>query len=84
MTKSVVTAQYAALRRWLVQARRGAGLSQAEFARRLSRPQALVSKYESGERRIDVVELLAIAEAIGTETVGCIQVLVRASRTSKR
>ncbi len=32
---------------------------------RETRPQSFVSKYESGERRLDVVELLEVAEAIG-------------------
>ena len=32
---------------------------------RLNRPQSFVAKYETGERRIDVVEFLEIAEAVG-------------------
>lgn len=39
------------------QAREDAKLTQAEVARRLSRPQSFVSKCESGERRVDFVEL---------------------------
>lgn len=46
--------------------RRGAGLTQVEVARRLDVPQSFVSKYESGERRLDVIELRHVAEAIGT------------------
>ncbi len=42
-------------------AREAAGLTQAEAAQALGRPQSFVSKCESGERRIDVVELLAFA-----------------------
>jgi transcriptional regulator with XRE-family HTH domain len=38
-----------------------AGLTQAEVARRLSRPQSFVSKSESGERRIDFIELIYLA-----------------------
>lgn len=41
----------------LKQAREDARLTQAEVARRLSRPQSFVSKSESGERRVDFVEL---------------------------
>ena len=51
-------------RRFLVQlraARERAGLTQAEVARRLRRPQSFVSKCEAGERRVDVVELAAFA-----------------------
>jgi transcriptional regulator with XRE-family HTH domain len=41
------------------------GLSQEEVARRLRRPQSFVSKYENGERRLDIIELIEVAEAIG-------------------
>lgn len=42
-------------------AREGAGLTQVEVAKRLRVPQSFVSKCESGERRVDVVELGAFA-----------------------
>ncbi len=42
-------------------ARTRAGLGQAEVARRLKKPQSYVSKCESGERRVDFVELQAFA-----------------------
>jgi len=46
----------------LKQARLNAGLTQAEVAKLLSRPQSFVSKSESGERRVDFVELLHLAK----------------------
>jgi transcriptional regulator with XRE-family HTH domain len=49
----------------LVQARSDAGLSQVDLAARLNRPQSYVSKYESGERRLDLIEFIEVAEAIG-------------------
>jgi transcriptional regulator with XRE-family HTH domain len=45
----------------LREARRQAGLTQAEVAQKLGKPQSFVSKCESGERRVDVVELLAFS-----------------------
>ncbi len=38
-----------------------AGLTQVEVANRLKRPQSFVSKIESGERRVDAVELSELA-----------------------
>lgn len=45
----------------LVEARKRAGLKQTELAERLGQPQSYVSKYERGERRLDVVEFLEVA-----------------------
>jgi transcriptional regulator with XRE-family HTH domain len=56
---------YENFRRAVTQARLGAGLTQQEIASRLAKPQSFVSKYESGERRLDVVEFILVCEAIG-------------------
>jgi transcriptional regulator with XRE-family HTH domain len=45
--------------------RHEAGLRQVDVARRLGRPQSFVSKYESGQRRLDLVELAAICQVLG-------------------
>lgn len=42
------------------------GLTQTDVAQRLNQPQSLVSKYESGERRLDILELREVCEAVGT------------------
>jgi transcriptional regulator with XRE-family HTH domain len=57
--------EYATFRRKLREARVRAGLSQEIAARKLGRPQSFVSKCESGERRVDVVELKALARIYG-------------------
>lgn len=49
----------------LKEARKKKGLTQAVVAVRLGKPQSFVSKYESGERRLDVVEFIEIAAALG-------------------
>lgn len=59
------SAEYEHFRRRLKQARTKARLTQAEAAEKLDRPQSFVSKCESGERRVDVVELKAFARAYG-------------------
>lgn len=49
----------------LRQLRVEAGLKQEEVASRLERPQSFVSKYETGERRLDVLELREVCRAMG-------------------
>lgn len=66
MEKSIYSEQYQQLCTLLRQLRREAGLTQVDVAKRLDVPQSFVSKYESGERRLDVIELRHVAEAIGT------------------
>jgi transcriptional regulator with XRE-family HTH domain len=64
--KSIYSVEYQQLCKLLRQLREEAGLTQVEVARRLAKPQSFVSKYESGERRLDVIELRHVAEAIDT------------------
>lgn len=52
-----------------------AGLTQSELASRLARDQTFVSKYESGERRLDILELREVCQAIGTDFVTFIRKL---------
>jgi transcriptional regulator with XRE-family HTH domain len=59
------SSEYAAFLQRLRRARERAGLSQSEAARRIGKPQSFVPKCESGERRVDAVELLAFARAYG-------------------
>lgn len=49
----------------LRQLRENAGLRQQDVADRLGEPQSFVSKYESGERRLDLIELSAVCEVLG-------------------
>ncbi len=57
--------RYEKLRMMLVEAREAAGLTQVELAGRLDRPQSFVSKIERGVRKMDVIEFVEIARAIG-------------------
>ena len=65
MEKSIHTVRHAQLRVLLRQARKNAGLTQTELAARLDTPQAVVSNFERGERRLDLVELAEFCEAVG-------------------
>jgi transcriptional regulator with XRE-family HTH domain len=63
------------LRAALAEARKKAGLTQADVAKRLSRPQSFVAKYENGERRLDVLEFLDVTAAIGCDAARIIKQL---------
>lgn len=60
-----------------MQARQDAGLTQVELAKKLSRPQSFVSKFERGERRLDVTEFLEVARALGIDPARTIAELER-------
>lgn len=77
MTKSVHTKNYAHFLALLIAARNDAGATQAEVAERLDRPQSFVSKYENGERRVDVIEFLEIAQAIGFDPIAFMRKILR-------
>lgn len=64
MTKSVFTPTYTRFRELLIQARQRSGLTQRQLAERLGTPQSYVSKFERGERRLDLIEFLEVADAL--------------------
>jgi transcriptional regulator with XRE-family HTH domain len=74
--KSLRTADHVRLISLLTTAREKAGLTQQQLAERLGRPQSFVAKYEGGERRIDVIEFLAIAHALEFDPVRAVKELV--------
>jgi transcriptional regulator with XRE-family HTH domain len=65
--KSLFTRRHAQLRKLLGKARKDAKLTQVQLAHQLGRRQAYISRIERGERRIDVVEFLDLAHAIGLD-----------------
>jgi transcriptional regulator with XRE-family HTH domain len=67
MGKSIHSPQHPKLRELLVAARKKAGMTQAEVAERLGRPQSFVAKYEGGERRLDVIEFMLVARTLGAD-----------------
>jgi transcriptional regulator with XRE-family HTH domain len=64
MQRSLLNAKRRRLQALLVTARKQAGLTQVELAAKLRKPQSYVSKYENGERRLDLVEFLEVAELL--------------------
>lgn len=64
MPRSYGTHEQRALCTLLRETRTRKNLTQAEVAQRLERPQSYVSKYETGERRLDLVELGEVCSAM--------------------
>ena len=65
MQKAIHSESQNVLRQVLKSIRTDAGLTQQQLAERLGVPQSFISKYESGERRLDLVELRDICKALG-------------------
>ena len=65
MPKSIHQREYQLFIQTLRRVREKAGVTQAVLSEQLGRPQSFVAKYESGERRLDVVELRQICLLLG-------------------
>lgn len=71
-----------AVGRVLAEARRQANVTQEELAKRLRKPQSFVSTYERGQRRIDVLELLKITDALRTDPRTVFAAILAAQRSA--
>lgn len=80
MEKSIHTPEQTVLQRLLRQIRRGAGLRQEDLAQLLGKPQSFVSNYERGERRLDLLELRQICDAVGVPLVDFVRRFEEARR----
>jgi hypothetical protein len=78
VTKTLVDARHDALRRYIIDRRKKAELRQVDVAKRLGRYQSYVTSIETGQRRIDVIELIDLAKAIGFDPRDAIAKLMRA------
>lgn len=67
MPRSVFTPAYRQLIDQLVALRKSSKVTQAELATRLGKPQPWVSNYEGCIRRLDVIEFIAIIQALQCE-----------------
>lgn len=84
MPKTLRSPRHVRLIDLLVEQRNRAGLSQADLAEKLGRYQSVVSQIESGGRRVDVVELLDIAEIIGLDVHALIDDLLSTRQITGR
>ena len=69
MTKSIFTNNYQLLLQLLVTARKKSGITQQQLAKKLGKNQSYISKYENAERRLDIIEVIAISKAINFNPV---------------
>ena len=76
-TKAKLAPELVVLGEVLVRAREGRGLKQSDVAARLGLPASYMSKVENGTRRLDVIEFVRIAQAIGTDPAKIIDDLER-------
>jgi transcriptional regulator with XRE-family HTH domain len=76
MQKTLGDARQEALVSYIKQKRLAAGLNQAEVAERLKVYQSFVARVESGQRRIDVVEFITLAEALDFDPAKAIRDLM--------
>jgi transcriptional regulator with XRE-family HTH domain len=75
--KSIYTDRHRKLCELLKTQRKAAGLTQTVVAKRLSKPPSYVAKYELGDRRLDVLELIDVAAAIGFDPCKLIKARVK-------
>jgi HTH-type transcriptional regulator/antitoxin HipB len=74
-TKTKLAAELRILGSVLARARERAGVKQSDAAAKLGLPASYLSKIENGTRRVDVVELIQIADAIGIEAADLVREL---------
>lgn len=69
MSLSKLDPRHRKLQVLLRQCRQARALTQLQLAERLGQPQSFIAKYESGERRLDLIEFLTVAEALDIDPV---------------
>jgi hypothetical protein len=77
MARTFDSPRHDALRRFLVQQRKNAGLRQVDLAKRLKRRQDYVSYVETGQKLVEVVELMEWAEVIGFDAQDAIKAFAK-------
>lgn len=80
MIRTLDSPRHEALRAFLVECRSRAGLRQVDVAKRLRRSQSYVTYVETGQKLVDVVELMEWAEAIGFDARDAIKRMYRVAR----
>lgn len=77
MRKSIHSPKHSEFCATLAAIRKKKGITQIQLAKRLARPQSFVAKVENGERRLDVLEFIAYAAALGADAAALVKKLTR-------
>ncbi len=84
MQKSLRTPRQQWLQALLIEARKAKGWTQADVAAGLGKPQSFVAKYETGERRLDVIEFVSIASVLGESSASILARIESVGEPPKR
>jgi transcriptional regulator with XRE-family HTH domain len=77
VSRTLGSSRHKALIEFIIKERNDADLTQVQVAKRLKRYQSYVTLIETGQRRIDVVEFMDIADAIGFDAPAAIKRLYK-------
>lgn len=77
MSKTIFDLRHAALVEILIQKRKEAGVRQVDLAAAVGRQQSFVARLESGQRRIDVIDLIKFGEVLGFDPVVVLSDLIK-------
>ena len=80
MVATIRTKRHKQLVEAILAERKQAGIRQIPLAKKLKRSQTWIARIESGERRIDVVEFLELADAIGFDAPAMLAMLARTQK----
>jgi transcriptional regulator with XRE-family HTH domain len=79
LAKTLVSKRHKALIDLLIERREAAGMTQTQLADRLGEYQSFIAHLESGQRRVDVVEFLELAEVLGFDAEKALGVVRKVS-----
>ena len=76
MLKSIYSKQSDILRLWLLEKRKACNLTQRELAKQLNIHHSIIGKIETGERQVNVVELIVLCEVLKADPLLIIKQLI--------
>ena len=79
MARGIHDSRYRWVIEQLIEARKKQTLTQQAVADKLGKPQQFVSRYETGERRLDIFEFIDVATALDVDALALISAGARKS-----